>query len=433
MNPDKKPLRTDTAPWTRVHEWDKEKISLKQALNLKINRIKMMLLQKGLERVEIVYSSSSNIPIFYSLCCSRRSRMAFLKKVASQLIPTDAKKVPGDDFAVLLVFSHNVSPVCESTRIKDARSGFADETWPTFLEDIVSYRQSYGPWKSEENSFNQGIGKGDNSVLEPDLLNRYLSLKSAKEVREKVRHFRQLDFRRMSYGEVHSAVKAVISAVDEKGETFHVIPMNWVTYEEGSQFYRVVKHSVTSQSDLWGPPEEKARIGRLNLDGESVLYTSPSLDVALDEMNVQDGELTTVIQYSSSERLKLTQIGMFRIDDAMPSNHGDVLDELNDFFRDEFLRDVGEGTEYLYKISNVLSEYFVGPESVGYYYPSMRMKRKWNVCFDGEDIERRLKVTLVGQFRFWRDPHVEYMKGSCECKADLRDDGRVVWPHDRSC
>ena len=389
----------------------------------------MLLIHKGLEKVEVVCSSNAGIPRFYSLRCSRRSRLAFLEKVASLLVPTDAKKIPGNDFAVLLFFGHEALPVHKKTRVKDGPRGFADETWPKFLEDMKTYRESFGPWTPADTSTNRDIGQGDNDELAPRRhFGKYLSLKSRKEVREKVRDFRMLDFRRMLYGEVHSAIKTVISAVDENGETFHVIPVTWVTYEPGSLFFRVVEHPVKSQSDLWGPPENIAKIGRLNLDGESVLYTSPSLDAALDEMNVQDGELTTVIQYSSKKKLNLMRIGMFSIDDAIASSHGDVLDELNDFFRDEFIRDVGKGTEYLYNISNAISEYFHGPESVGYYYPSMRMKRKWNACFNGENIEQLLKVTSVGRFRFWRDPKVDYMKSWCECKAEVHDDGRVVWP-----
>ena len=425
IDADKKRLRARADTWTRVHAWDKEQISFKQALNLKLNEIDLMLIDKGLERIELVSFPKSGPPTFYALDCNRRSRLSFLEIVASALVPTDAKSVPANESAVLLSFDPDALGAKSSTKIKDASPGVADENWPKFIEDVNSYREPYGPWTPAEASTAPGLLDGDSGVG-IDKLNEYLSRRNPREIREKVREFRQLDFKRMSYSEVRSAVNAVVSAVDEEGEPFHFIPLNWVTYQEGSLFYRVVRHPVRSRSDLWAPPEAKVRIGRLNLLGESVLYTSPDLRVALDEMDVQDGELTTVIQYSSRESTVLTKIGMFP-NDHTAAAHADVLDELDDFFRDEFRRDVGQGTEYLYKISNVISEYFVAPKSAGYYYPSTSMKRQWNVCFNVQDIDQQLNVTSVGQYRFWRDPNADYMPVRCERKASIGHDVRVVW------
>jgi len=72
--------------------------------------------------------------------------------------------------------------------------------------------------------------------------------------------------------------------------------------------------------------------------------------------------------------------------------------------RDEFSRDVGNGTEYLYKVSEIIAKwYFDLPPTIiqdAWAYPSVKDKFSYNVCFR-PDIAKNileLKGALVCQY-----------------------------------
>ena len=421
MVSNKSRIPAENRGWQRVQERDKEKISLKQALNLKFCRIGLLLIRKGLEKIEIVYLSHANRPRFYTLTGNRQTRLVFLQKVASLLVPSDAKPLPDDELTILLAFGNNANKPQLNRKIKSAPSGVADDNWPRFIEDMKSYRPLYGPWVADQSDPDEGKRKYT------EIMKNYLSARSEEEIRQKVREFRFLNFSKLSYGDVRSAVDKVMSVIDQDGNKLHSLQVKSVTFEKGSRFYRVVRHEIKSSSDLWCPPEDLVEMGRLNLRGEQVLYTSPNLTVALDELKIGDGETTTIISYSSKCPTTLVRIGLSVDDGGLASQEMSMMRELNDFLLYEFMRDVGRGTEYLYQISNVIAEYFVYPESVGYYYPSMKDKSKWNVCFSGNAVEEYLKINSIGMYKCWRDRDSEDLVVKCEGRGYLQSDGSVVW------
>lgn len=85
---------------------------------------------------------------------------------------------------------------------------------------------------------------------------------------------------------------------------------------------------------------------------------------------------------------------------------------INNFLKDEFSRDVGAGTEYLYRISEIIAKWYfdLPPRDVqdAWEYISIKDKEKYNVCFRPEIAHELLKL-----------------EGALICKKEKGDDINV--------
>ena len=70
---------------------------------------------------------------------------------------------------------------------------------------------------------------------------------------------------------------------------------------------------------------------------------------------------------------------------------------INDFIISEFTKPVGKGTEYLYKVSNVIARNFMDmPYCDAYVYPSIaNYKKGWNVAIKPESALKNIKFDCV--------------------------------------
>uniref|UniRef100_UPI00334013FE hypothetical protein n=1 Tax=Castellaniella defragrans TaxID=75697 RepID=UPI00334013FE len=154
---------------------------------------------------------------------------------------------------------------------------------------------------------------------------------------------------------------------------------------------------MSTVADCWEPPENISRAGRLNRDNESLLYTAAiSPMVAVEEMKISDNQLFSLIVYEAVKPINVTMIG------AKPNTEGLASEEIlkarmiQDFLKHEFIRDVGYGTEYLYRISeSIAKDYFDLPPDFqdAWCYPSVAKKGHYNVCFRKE---KRSSLKLLG-------------------------------------
>ncbi len=235
----------------------------------------------------------------------------------------------------------------------------------------------------------------------------FLQCVDARELHRRIAEFRRLNFGSMSYEEVHRAVLDVIEFDTPTGSSAIVLPA-FTQYAAGTRFYRVRTisedalvlplASMSKVGDCWEPPKEVASIGRLNRKGEPLLYTSP-LDpwVAIDEVKIADGDWCSLIVYEAVENVNVTVIGadhpaLAALDEAEALK----MEMIQAFLRDEFTRDVGRGTEYLYRISEIIAkDWFDLPPEVhdAWCYPSIADKNYWNVAFRPKD---RRKLSLIG-------------------------------------
>lgn len=237
-------------------------------------------------------------------------------------------------------------------------------------------------------------------------LKGFLKHVDAAHLHDKICRFRDLDFKRMSYQEVQSAIMEVIVFDTPQGSRSILTSMN-SCYPTGTRFYRVRalpeddRHlplrTISKVADCWEPPENVVRAGRLNRDNESLLYTAPQSPViAVDEMKIPDNQLFSLIVYESTDPISVTMIGAAPKVEGLSSEESLKVRMIQDFLKHEFIRDVGVGTEYLYRISeSIAKDYFDLPPELqdAWCYPSIAKKGSFNVCFRKG---HRSKLKLVG-------------------------------------
>ncbi len=254
---------------------------------------------------------------------------------------------------------------------------------------------------------NPGIGDTDSPEFVRQKLNAaFLPHVDARELQRRISRFRKLPFHSMSYADVSQAVLDVITFDTPSGRC-SVLQPSIATYPSGTRFYRV-RHipeddhktplrSMSKTADCWEPPRELARMGRLNKAGEPLLYTSP-IDpfVAVGELKVPDRQWFSLIEYEAVEDVNVAVIGGDV--DTKDLDDADALkvEMIQGFLRDEFIRDVGQGTEFLYQTSEVIAkDYFDLPPEVqdAWCYPSIVDQSKFNVAFRPD---KRAKLRLIG-------------------------------------
>ena len=135
------------------------------------------------------------------------------------------------------------------------------------------------------------------------------------ELLNKIRNFRRLDIKSMTYEEVTQAISNVLSF---NGEFMYIT--NTQIYKKGTKFFRVRElegskipnENLSIESDFWNAPEKYiTKYGRLNKPGESLLYTAPiNPQIAINEVKLKKHSFYTLIIYEAKENIKVNTIGM---------------------------------------------------------------------------------------------------------------------------
>ena len=254
-------------------------------------------------------------------------------------------------------------------------------------------------------------------------LKRLYSHTSSRNIRAKIRKFREIDFKNISRGDLNEEISKVLRIqIPLSNQSIYSMLQMFEEYQVSEQFYRVRKIDVgdpisspscmQTESDAWNAPSKICRAGRLNLERESLLYTSPkNYKVALDEMGVEEKEPACIIVYEAKQNINAidivpclddTFVGRIKLSDRFNEHEQDIYDSFNDFLRDEFTRIVAVGSEYLYKISEIIiKDYFDLPPQVqdAWKYPSIKNRKLYNVCFRPEKAREKLHLrgVLVGE------------------------------------
>lgn len=213
------------------------------------------------------------------------------------------------------------------------------------------------------------------------------------EIIQKIKKFRGLNFYCMTNEEIANAISNTLMYNNK-----FVYISNIQTYPANTKFFRVrllegshiPNKNLSTVSDFWNPPKEAVtRYGRLNKIGESLLYTSPMNPfISIKEMKLPENAYYALIIYKAKYEIKANLIGGEYDYDALNVKDKKMImiNELyNNFLRDEFSRDVGVGTEYLYQISEIIAKWYfdLPPRDVqdAWAYASVQDKTKYNVCF----------------------------------------------------
>jgi hypothetical protein len=146
----------------------------------------------------------------------------------------------------------------------------------------------------EEKETLRNIGHQKDGVKE------FLSKISIEEIVKKSETFRGLNVKKMSDEDLFNALMEAISFdVDGNGTKMSFLMPRGITYSVGTRFYKirplakgddhVPLKTMSIEQDAWNAPKDKCTLGRLNKDGESLLYTSAQSPNACVEEIAKNG------------------------------------------------------------------------------------------------------------------------------------------------
>lgn len=240
-------------------------------------------------------------------------------------------------------------------------------------------------------------------------IRHFLTKVDVEALISRIEKFRStVDFKTISNKDLREAIYEVMSA-DIDGRKVAFLFPRASTYTQGTRFYRIrilplddraiPPEIMKLESDAWAPPAHiVTKMGRLNQVGESLLYTTPITPVAaVDECKVQDNELFCLIVYKAIRPIRVNMIGIWRDIPGFTPEENIKMRVITNFLKDEFSKEVGIGTEHLYRASErIAKDWFDLPaqEQDAWCYPSIAKRGLYNVCFRAKKAKESL--SLVG-------------------------------------
>jgi RES domain-containing protein len=216
-------------------------------------------------------------------------------------------------------------------------------------------------------------------------------------VLECIEKWRNLDLRKKEDSEIDQELSSFLDSL----ETFDVssVKKNWFKLWRLRKFNCLIK----DVSECWEPPAVNCPMGRCNAKGSPVLYVSEKLKTPFEELVIQPNEQVYVIMYKQIKRLNLKIIVSkeFKVTDTngKPFYDDDSMlsyQILREFVRSEFLKPVGEGTEYLHRISGSMCRvWFDDKDSDGWLYPSVQSPNDFNIAIKLESARKKLEIEEV--------------------------------------
>jgi len=227
--------------------------------------------------------------------------------------------------------------------------------------------------------------------------NKKWSLPTPTHVMKCIEKWRSLDLKKKTDAEIDSELSELLDSI----ETYVVSSVQTHFFE----LWRIRKFNYLFKdvSECWEPPASKAPMGRCNAVGKPVLYVSKELKTLFEELNVQPNEQVYVIKYKTTDSLNLKRI--VSEDFEATDNKGNPIYDpesmlsyqiLREFVRSEFLKPVGKGTEYLYRISaSMCRVWFHDDDSDGWLYPSVQSPFENNIAIKSESAKEKLIIEDV--------------------------------------
>lgn len=272
----------------------------------------------------------------------------------------------------------------------------------------------------------------DNLINEiPNAMEEHLKHVDVLELTRRIKHFRSLNIKSMSD---HDLRNELLNVLTWDGRFYYCF--NSVLHLKQFPLYRVRKldgsvipiENFKKTSDLWEPPADiLTKYGRLNKSHESLLYVAPDPNTAIKETQIQKDDYFALILYDPKVDIKLNYIGGEYDYSAMGvfDKHAILVHEIyNNFLRDEFSRDVGAGTEYLYRVSEMIAkDYFDLPPRIvqdAWAYSSIQDKNKCNICFRPDIAHEVLEVRGAMLCK-----HVDPERINVRCIAVSNDNGAL--------
>jgi hypothetical protein len=202
---------------------------------------------------------------------------------------------------------------------------------------------------------------------------QFLAALSPQEIADRIRRFRRRDVRSMTDTEVADAIVNIFSVdVDGQSQMFILRRQNRIPF--GARLFRArsAKHSMfplscaVDEADAWEPPAGLIKTpGRLNKGGESLLYTCLNDPyVSLVEIRAGLNQPVAVFCYRARREVVTSELGEPVHHPQLTSDELFKLNLFEDFLYEEFTREVGKGTEHLYRASEPVPKRVEWPRSV---------------------------------------------------------------------
>lgn len=207
-------------------------------------------------------------------------------------------------------------------------------------------------------------------------------------------------------------------------------------------------------SEIYPPPPEKCKIGRMNEDGQDIFYGAYSIGTALAEINAKEGDYVHIAHF---EMAKTSESGMrcFAIGEVFNAYHGvntisvEVYNEIRDAISRIGKDDIRALLSYLYmdalsaellnsvnahEVNYIYSRIFCRilldkhSDVDGLIYPSAKIKGTSNIVLRTESVKAKMqlaanlvfKVNKIYPYGIVDFSIVKHAKG-------YTPDGRIVW------
>ena len=237
------------------------------------------------------------------------------------------------------------------------------------------------------------------SMFNQNGIKDFLSRISIEDIVMKSEAFHALNIKKLTDEELFNALTDAISFdVDEFGYKKSFFIPRSASFSIGTKFYRIRKFvdddvdlplkTMSIEQDAWNAPEKNCNIGRLNKDGESLLYTSlQSPNICVEEMNIKDGDKFCLIVYEGRKEISAILIDKWQDDQQFSNEENLKMRMITNILIDSFLSVVDKGTKFLYRLSErIAKDYYDLPRDCqdAWCYPSVAAKQGYNCCFRPE-------------------------------------------------
>jgi len=217
------------------------------------------------------------------------------------------------------------------------------------------------------------------------------------EIVDRIALFRKVDLKKISDSELNSEIDKVFK-VNVSGEYKSVLLNTSIIIGENQMripFSRIrsltdedIKSktfvSMKNEEDAWWPNKDYvSRNGRINKKYESLLYVTDTILTAIKEKKIKIGNPFYYIEYLSKKAIRACIIGEWKSYSGLNETENLKLKLYNDYLISEFSKDVGIGTEYLYRTSEIIAKKYFDQKDVqdAWCYSSIANKGGGNYCF----------------------------------------------------
>jgi len=185
-----------------------------------------------------------------------------------------------------------------------------------------------------------------------------------------------------------------------------------IPYKLSGRVYRIrkiVNHEThTLKQDLWAPPCSCVKtLGRANLPGESILYTSFCIDTAIDEVRLSPGDHFSLAIYNFNEN-KYPNNNLFFVnnenvyDPTFTFKENTYFAILNQFLFEELTAWVKEDNNRHYNITNIIIKNILKKyKKKGVIYPSVFDSTKYNLAINENYASDILELSNVFTFEYF--------------------------------